>query len=78
MVHVKTAIIETGLCASSLIIGVILGYAAASKAAMRSLAMMIGEGVLGYGPDYPKPNRLQAQANKATTRRRAQSRIIKP
>ena len=55
-----------------LALGTALGFHAATRMAMRALAQMIREGVLGYGPEYPRGNRLQAQANAATTRRRAQ------
>jgi len=62
--------IGCGGFAAGVLFGMALGYHAGIKAGMRSLAGMIQTGVLGYGPDYPRGNRLQAQANNAMTKRR--------
>ena len=58
-----------------LALGVALGFHAATRMALRGLAQMIREGVLGYGPEYPKGNWIQAKANAGVTRQRAKSRL---
>lgn len=57
--------------------GVSVGFAGGLKAGRREFVALIRGGVFGYGPDYPRGNRLQAQANEAFMRER-KSRIIKP
>lgn len=59
----KTYIIASAVGAGGVLIGAAVGFWAGGRVTRRAFWGMIREGVINFGPDYPRANRLAAQAN---------------